>query len=518
MIAGDSLVSAASAGEGAAAPHVELVGLRREYEGNVAVDDVSLAIARGTVHSLVGENGAGKSTIGKMIAGVVRPSGGELRLDGQPVDFHGARDALAAGVALVHQELALAPSLSVEDNIFLGSEVSRFFTVRRRETRARVTALMERTGLVLDPAARVGDLRVAERQIVEILRAVASGARLIVMDEPTAPLAATEVDRLMEVIKGLRDQGTTVVYISHQLDEVLALSDDVSVIKDGNHVLTRPARGATASELITAMLGQPLDSAFPEKRRPVADAPVVLDVRNLCRRGVLEDISFTISAGEILGFAGLVGSGRSELARAIFGADPVHAGTVTLDGRAVRFRSPADAARSGVAFLPEDRKDHGLVLNLGVRQNLTLPALGAFARAGVIDGDRERSGAQALADVVGVRGGGLEHAVSSLSGGNQQKVALGKWLHDPPSLFLIDEPTRGVDIGAKRAIYDLIFRLADQGMAVLLISSDLIEVQGLADRIAVMRGGRLAAMFEPEASQAEILSAAFGQHQPTKES
>ena len=463
---------------GATIPYVEVIDLQRRYEGVLAVDGVSLAVQRGTVHALVGENGAGKSTIGKIIAGVVRPSGGELRFNGLPVSFSGPRDALAAGVALVHQEMALAPSLSVEDNIFLGGEVSRWFTLRRRETRAQVTRLMEETGLILDPSTPVGGLRVAEQQIVEILRAIARGADLIVMDEPTAALSATEVDRLKAVVRGLRQQGKTIIYISHQLEEVLELADTVSVIKDGKLVLTRATEGATPDQLITAMLGRPLSSAFPGKRPPAASASVVLDVCGLCRRGALENISFTIAAGEIVGFAGLVGCGRSELARAIFGADPIHSGSISLEGRAVRFRSPVDAVRSGVAFLPEDRKGHGLVMNLGVRQNLTLSALGSFTRAGVIDRKREQSGA----------------------------------------LELVDEPTRGVDVGAKRAIYDLICTLADQGMAVMLISSDLIEVQGLAHRIVVMRGGRVAANLDGGATESDILSAAFGRPETTKES
>jgi ABC-type sugar transport system ATPase subunit len=478
---------------------------------------VSISVAGGSVHALVGENGAGKSTLGQIISGAVTLGVGEMRLRGERVQFSHPRDALTAGVALVHQEIALAPSMTVSENIFLGAEPSSRLVLRRGELRRRLAELMEETGLMLDPDQQVGDLRVGEQQIVEILRALVRDVDLIVMDEPTAPLSPTEVDHLKQVIGGLRESGKTIVYISHKLEEVLDLADTVSVLKDGKLVETRPATGTSTDHLITAMLGRALSSAFPEKRLPPADAPVVLEARGLCRDDLLDDVSFSLKAGEVVGFAGLVGSGRTEVARAVFGADPLTSGTLTLRGQEVSFHSCRDAVDAGVAMLPEDRKHQGLVMNGSIRENLTLPSLSALCRRGVLSRRLERQAANDLVEMVDVRGAGVELPISSLSGGNQQKVALGKWLHRPPQVFILDEPTRGVDVGAKRSIYDLIVELAAGGMAVMVISSELLEVRELAHRIMVMHRGRIVAELAGDAGEEQILSAAFGRENRREE-
>jgi rhamnose transport system ATP-binding protein len=491
-------------------PLAELVGISHHYGGAQALSEVSIAFAPGTVHALVGENGAGKSTLGKILAGAVAPSEGRVVVRGERRTFAHPRDALVAGIALVHQEIALAPALSVLDNVFLGGRGDGALRGRRARQRRRLHDLMEDTGLRLDPDARVENLRVAEQQLVEILRALARDAELIVMDEPTAPLSPAEVEPLMAVIRGLRERGRTIVYVSHRLEEVLELADTVTVLKDGELVETRPVAGLTEDHLITAMLGRSASATFPAREPGDAEAPVVLEVRNLCRGAEVRDVSFTLRAGEIVGMAGLVGSGRSETARLVFGADRADSGEIVLCGRTVTFRSCAEAVRAGVAMLPEDRKTQGLVMSLGIEENLTLPSLGGYARAGVVSSRGVRRAGAALAERVGVRPRTGGRTVAALSGGNQQKVALGKWLAVPPRVLILDEPTRGVDIGAKRSIYELITELARQGTAVLMISSDLLEVEGLSHRILVMHRGRLARELPCGAAEQEILSAAFG--------
>jgi rhamnose transport system ATP-binding protein len=498
-------------------PHIELVGISHHYAGVRALDDVTITIQHGTVHSLVGENGAGKSTLGKIIAGVISPSEGEVRVSGEHVHFANPREALGAGVALVHQEIALVPALSVFDNVFLGAKLRGSRRGRRDEQRRRLRDLMDETSLELDPDAKVANLRVAEQQLVEILRALARNAELIVMDEPTAPLSPAEVEPLKDVIRGLRDRGKTVVYISHKLEEVLELSDTISVLKDGALVAEMSAEGASDDHLITAMLGRPLATTFPKKTPPLEGAPVVLSCDGLCCEDAIEDVSFTVREGEIVGLAGLVGSGRTEVARAIFGADPVDSGTVELRGRRLNLHSCRQAVKAGIALLPEDRKTQGLVMGASVRENITMATLPTVMRVGVLNKRAEAATATRLMELVDVRGTGIDQPVSSLSGGNQQKVALGKWLNKSPSLLILDEPTRGVDIGAKRSIYELVNKLAAEGAAVLMISSDLLEIMGLSHRILVMHRGRMSSELDGSASEEQILTAAFGRQTNRKE-
>jgi ABC-type sugar transport system ATPase subunit len=491
-------------------PLLELKGVSKRFGGVRAVVDASVAFDRGAVHGLVGENGAGKSTLGKIVGGALVPDAGELLLDGEPVRFHAPREALAAGIALIAQEIALVPKATVEENVLLGIEPNSGGVLHPRQQRRRFNELNQRTGFGLDPAVRVESLRVAEQQKVEILRAIARTARLIVMDEPTAALSRDESERLVAYVRRLAQGGTTVVFISHYLDEVLSVCDTVTVMRNGEIVRTAAAAEETQQALVQAMVGRELTLEYPEKTPPPASAPEVLGVQGLGRAGVLEDISFTLHAGEIMGIAGLVGSGRSELVRALIGVDRADSGAISLDGQPVRFRSPRQAARHGVVMLPEDRKQEGLVMIRPVRENLTLSSLGDLATAGFVSRRSEIQRTNELAIEFDIRARSLDAPVVTLSGGNQQKSLFAKWLARTPRVLLADEPTRGVDVGAKRQIHELIGRLAREGMAVVLISSELEEVLGLAHRVLVMRQGRVVAEYAGEdATMDRVLNAAF---------
>jgi simple sugar transport system ATP-binding protein/ribose transport system ATP-binding protein len=492
-------------------PHVELRGITKRFGATLAVDGVDLAIQGGSVHALVGENGAGKSTLGKILAGVHAPDAGELLLEGEPVSFRSPRQALERGVTMIAQELSLVPTRDVVDNVYLGMEDRHGPVLDRRGMRRRLVALMEETGIEVPPDAVVGGLSVAQQQQVEILRALAREARLIVMDEPSARLSAAEVEALHSVVRSLAARGRTVVYVSHFLEEVLALSDVVTVMRDGRLVKTGAASAESAQSLVVSMVGRTLEANFPDRRPPEPDAPSALRVVGLGRAGLFHDVSLEVRAGEIVGIAGLVGSGRTEVARAIFGVDPRETGDVLVEGREIPAGDVRRTIRAGVAMIPESRKDQGLLLGRSVRENVSLAYLSRLSRLGVVRRRLERTRARELADAVDVRRASDEQPVVSLSGGNQQKVLFARWLMERPRVLIADEPTSGVDVAAKRAIYDLIADLAAQGTAVLMISSELEEVLGVAHRILVMRKGTIVAEFPAEdATEHAIVEAAFG--------
>jgi ABC-type sugar transport system ATPase subunit len=492
-------------------PHVELRGLSKRYGAMKALDDVSLSIARQSIHALVGENGAGKSTLGKIIAGVTTSDSGTYLLDGEEVAFSAPRQALARGVTMISQELMLVPTMSVLDNVFLGRLRRRNGLIDRRQARREFRELCDHAGFSLEPSAPVGALRVADQQKVEILRAFARDARLIVLDEPTAALSRGEVEQLFRTVYDLRASGVTIVYVSHFLDDVLELCDTVSVLKDGAHVRTRPADAETSESLVEGMLGRRIDLAFPAKTLPAPDAPEVCRVEHITCGRLPEDVSFSLRRGEILGIAGLVGSGRTELARAIFGAKRCDRGTVTVEGRAVRLSGTRDPMRHGMALVPEDRKAQGLLAMRPTVQNVTLPHLRTLTRAGMLDRREERRRAVTALDQVGVRRFDPAAEVRSLSGGNQQKVMFAKSLLAAPKVLIVDEPTRGVDVAAKLAIYELLVELARDGLAIVLISSELEEVIGLAHRVLVMRNGRVVRELDHvDIEEQGILDAAFG--------
>ncbi len=493
--------------------YLELRELSKHFGGVRALDGVTLSVPKGSVHALVGENGAGKSTLGRIVAGALAPDGGAVRLDGSDVSFRSPREALDHGVAAIAQEPSIVPHLTVAQNVFLGTEPRNAGFIRRRRLDRAYAALAESAGFDLPGAMSAGRLRTSEQQKVEILRALSRDAQLIVMDEPTAALGAQETQHLHEIVLRLAAAGRTIVLISHFLGEVLELADDVTVLRDGRLVKTAPTADETEASLVEAMLGRSLTSTFPPKNAPGDDAPVVLSVRGLSAPGV-EAATFDLRAGEILGLAGLVGAGRTELARAIFGAARIASGEVVLGSGAALGRSPRRSLRAGLALIPESRKDDGLLFLRSSLENATLSRLGALSTAGVVRRRRERRAGRDVLERCGVRGASFSAPVSALSGGNQQKVLLARVLLCQPDVVIADEPTRGVDVGAKRAIYDFLTGLAEEGLGVLLISSELEEVIGLAHRVVVMRLGRLVSELAGDAiTEDAILAAAFADAQ-----
>jgi rhamnose transport system ATP-binding protein len=489
---------------------VALVDIDKSYGGVRVLSGVSLDLRPGTVHGLVGENGAGKSTLMKVLCGIERPDSGEIQVDGRPAVFRRPADALARGITLISQELALAPARSVTENVFLGRWSATAGVVRPRADAERFAALAERTGFDLDPEAPVGTLPIAAQQQVEILRALARESRVVVMDEPTAALSVTETEQLLALARRLALSGLSIVLVSHFLEEILRTCDTVTVLRDGRHVLTEPAAVHTPATLIRGMVGRDVDVLYPELPPVPADAPVLLRVRGLARGRAVRGVDLDIRAGEILGLAGLVGSGRTETARLIFGADRRDAGTVDVAGQSVRSGRPREAMRRGLAMVPESRKDEGLVLVRSMRENLLLADLGRGSKLGILRPRAERAIARDSVDRVDIRGADPTGPVWTLSGGNQQKVLFAKWLLRRPKVLLVDEPTRGVDVAAKVTIHRLLADLAARGLAVLVISSEIEEVMGLSHRVLVLRSGRVVAEVDPRtATREQVLAAAF---------
>jgi simple sugar transport system ATP-binding protein/ribose transport system ATP-binding protein len=491
-------------------PPVRLLQIGKHYSSTKALEGVTLDIEAGTVHALVGANGAGKSTLGKIIGGLVRPDYGELQIEGRSVKYATPSDARDDGIAMIAQELALVPFLTVMENVFLGVEPRQRGFVLRRDMRRRYAQLVERWGFDLKRDALVGSLRTADQQKVEILRAVACNARTIVMDEPTSSLTVVEIEKLHEMIRALRTSGTTIVYVSHFLDEVLELADTVTVLRSGRLVRTAPAADETQNSLVSAMFGAEVEAEHFDK--PTKNThPVVLEVDGLSRKGVLSDISLAIREGEIVGLAGLVGSGRSELARAISGADPIDSGTIRVAGKERRIREPVDAIAAGIAFVPESRKIDGLFMELSLAANTTFAHTRTVSsRLGFLRSRLERSKTRTLLQSLSVQPAAPSAQVASLSGGNQQKVLFARWLFKKPLILILDEPTRGVDVGARAAIHKLINDLAAEGAAILMISSELEEVLGLAHRVLVMRRGTITREFPADPPLGDVMEATFG--------
>jgi ABC-type sugar transport system ATPase subunit len=497
-----------------AGAYLELLDVAKHYGGVQALAGVSLSIARGSVHALVGENGAGKSTLGRIVAGEVSRDGGSILLAGEPVSFRSPREALEHGVAAIAQEPSVVPQLTVAENVLLGLEPRSGGFLRGRKLAEAYAALAARAGFDLPGEMSAGRLRTAEQQKVEILRALSRNAELIVMDEPSAALSEHETLQLHEIIRSLARGGTSIVLISHFLREVLELADTVTVLRDGHLIRTAATSEETESSLIEAMLGRPLTSTFPPKQFPPDDSPVRLAVRELSAPGV-SAASFELRAGEILGIAGLIGAGRTELARALYGASRVESGTVELDSGETLGRSPRHSLGAGLVMIPESRKDDGLIFGRSVVENATLSRLGDVSALGVVWRARKSKMAGSVLARCDVRGAAYSAPVSALSGGNQQKVLLARTLLCDPRVMIADEPTRGVDVGAKRAIYDFITGLAADGLGVILISSELEEVIGLAHRVLVMRLGRIVAELDGDAMTANaILAAAFADDAP----
>jgi rhamnose transport system ATP-binding protein len=507
--AGDGAVPP-PAGGAAVTAVLALEGAAKSFGSVRALEDASIELYAGEAHGLVGENGAGKSTLVKVLAGVYRPDSGRLLLDGAELRLGGPADARAAGIAVIYQEPTLFPDLSVAENIFMGRQpLSLGRRIDARELRRRVEALMERLGVPLDPARPARGLSIADQQIVEIAKALSFQARVIVMDEPTAALSGAEVERLFSVARALRSQGAAVLFISHRLDEVFALCQRVTVMRDGRGVLTAPLQEVTRDELVRRMVGRELSAMYPKQQ--AAPGEVALSVRRLSREGVFADVSFDVRHGEIVGLAGLVGAGRSEVARAVFGIDRRDAGEVLVEGQRLPAASPTAAMAAGMGYVPEDRRAQGLVMDLSVARNTALASLGRLRRGVLIRGADERRLAADWAARLRLRFARLSDPASALSGGNQQKLVLAKWLARKPSVLIVDEPTRGIDVATKAEVHRLLSDLAAQGVAVLMISSELPEVLGMADRVLVMHEGRLSAEFpRAEATEERVMFAATG--------
>ncbi len=489
--------------------HIEARGISKHFGGTRALSNATVSVRAGSVHALVGENGAGKSTLGKIIAGLLAPDDGQLFVRGEPVSFRSPREALEHGIATIGQEPSVVPHLTVAENVLLGAEPRLLGTVRRRALRKRYEVLVASAGFDLGGDTQARALPIAGQQEVEILRALARSAEVVIMDEPTAALSAAETAHLYDIVRALASQGKTILLISHFLREVLELADTVTVLRDGEVVRTGPTASETEDSLVEAMLGQPQGSTFPPKRVPPADAPVVLSARGVQASGV-GGVDLTVRAGEIVGLAGLVGAGRSELGQAIFGARKTQAGEIMLNGAPLT-GGPRRRLRAGIVMIPESRKDDGLILDRPVFENASLASLGDLTRFGVVTRRREQVVTAEILARCDVRTRSNRLPVRELSGGNQQKVLLARMLLCEPQLVIADEPTRGVDVGAKRAIYEFLVGLAEEGLGVLLISSELEEIIGLSHRVAVMRGGRIVAELGSEdINESAILSAAFG--------
>lgn len=488
-------------------PVVEFRGVSKRYPGVKAVEDVSLEVRAGEVHVLAGENGAGKSTLMKLLSQVERPSKGEIRIEGEPVRFHNPRHAQRLGVAMVHQEFALAPHLTVAENLALGREQSHLGVIVRGSEKRRARELLQRVGLDINPARRVSSLSVAGQQRVEIAKALAIDAKVVVMDEPTAPLTEGEVDDLFKLIDDLRSDGIAVLYISHRLDEIVRIADRVTVMRDGEVVQTLEGDEIKEREIVRLMVGREIENLYP--RADVEPGEVVLRVEGISRPGVLDNCSFEVRAGEIVGFAGLVGAGRTELARAVFGADPIASGQIEVDGHEVTIKSPRHAIAAGIGYLTEDRQREGLALQLPIEQNITLARIPESFK--MIDRRHERRTAERRCDELDIRTPSVRKHVEALSGGNQQKVVVAKWLETEARVLFFDEPARGVDVGAKAELFRLMGDLAADGRAVVLISSYLPELINMCDRILVLRDGRIVGEVQrSDFSQERLVALATG--------
>lgn len=474
---------------------LELCSVAKSFGAVIALASANLRVEMNSIHALVGENGAGKSTLVKIIAGLYQRDSGEFMLRGESVDFTSTAQAKAAGIAVIYQEPTLFPDLSVTENIFMGRQPKdRLGRIDRRAMLAEATQIFERLAVTMDLDRPTEGLSIADQQIIEIAKAISLDARVLIMDEPTAALSGVEVERLFAVARSLRDEGRGIVFISHRFDEVFALSDTITVMRDGQYISTDAIADVTEEEIVRRMVGRDITDLFP--KQPAVIGEVLLDVERLTSTGVFSDVSFTVRSGEIVALAGLVGAGRSEIARAIFGVDGYSTGTVTLSGRKVAKRNPAAAMTAGLALVPEDRRKQGLTLESSVARNATLSIRHRLSRFGFLTSRVENEAARIWTSRLQVKSNALDTLSGTLSGGNQQKVVLGKWLATEPTVLIIDEPTRGIDVGTKAEVHRLISELAGRGMGILMISSELPEVLGMADRVLVVREGKITAEIE----------------------
>jgi rhamnose transport system ATP-binding protein len=494
------------------APVVALERVSKSFGAVAALREVRLELFAGEAHALVGENGAGKSTLVKILAGVYEPDSGSVLIDGAAAHFDGPATAKAAGIAVIYQEPTLFPDLSVAENIFMGRHpLRRFRRIDGAKMREQAAELFGRLGVLINPDRPARGLSIADQQIVEIAKAISLDARVLIMDEPTAALSGVEVKRLFDVARTLRDSGTAVLFISHRFDEVFALCERVTVMRDGETVSSDRATDLTVDTLVQRMVGREISTLFPKNGADVGDT--VLEVSGLTTIGVFEDVGFSVRAGEIVALAGLVGAGRSEIVRAVFGVDRYDSGEVHVGGVKLPMGRPSAAMAAGVALVPEDRRQQGLVMELSIARNATVTRRHALSRWGLLCGAIERRAAREWVDRLRIKAGSIDNVVSTLSGGNQQKLVLAKWLATAPLLLIVDEPTRGIDVATKAEVHRLLSDLAKQGVAVLMVSSELPEVLGMADRVLVVHEGRLVAdLPRADATEESVMYAATGEH------
>lgn len=491
-------------------PILEMRGISQIFPGVKALDGVDIALYPGKVTALIGENGAGKSTLVKILTGIYRPNEGEILLDGQPVHFHSAQDAIDAGVTAIHQETVLFDELSVGENIFLGhSPKGRFGLIDWKTINARAKVLLEQLESTIDPTIRLKDLSIAQRHLVAIARALSVEARIVIMDEPTAALSRKEIDDLFRIVENLKQQGKAILFISHKFDEVYEIAENYAVFRDGKMVGAGNLAATPQDEIVRLMVGRDVTNAFP--KQAVTLGPTVLSVRDYSHQTEFRDISLDLRKGEILGLYGLIGAGRSELCQSLFGITRPASGQITLNGEPLVIRSPEDAIRTGIVYVPEERGRHGLALEMPIYQNMSLPSLTRTSRKGFLAAANEFALARKYASRLDLRAAALSVPVGTLSGGNQQKVVIGKWLATQPKVIILDEPTKGIDIGSKAAVHGFISELAAEGLSIIMISSELPEILGMSDRAIVMREGLMAGQFErADFSPEKLVRAATG--------
>ncbi|MGO9310290.1 MAG: sugar ABC transporter ATP-binding protein [Spirochaetia bacterium] len=491
---------------------LEVEGVSKSFPGVKALDQVSFDLRKGEVHALVGENGAGKSTLMKILSGVYQADEGTIRFKGAEVRFRDSTHARDAGIGIIYQELNLIPHLSVAANIFIGREpLTRLKTLDEKKMNEQAVSILGRLNLRIDPTITLNRLPISKQQMVEIAKSLSFDSEVLIMDEPTSALTESEIDELFRVIHTLRDRGVAIIYISHRLEELKHIVDRISIFRDGRYVSTDEYSSITMEEIVNRMVGRKLENKFPV-RRNVPSKEKILEIRNIVRTDVLHDISFDLYRGEILGFAGLMGAGRSELARAIFGADSIDSGEVVMNGKRLPVLSPSESIKAGIAYLSENRKQEGLAVKMQLAENVTLANVGGVSGSlGVISRRRELQACERYVDELAIRTPSLLQVVNNLSGGNQQKVVVAKWLFCDSKILIFDEPTRGIDVGTKFAIYELIERLAREGVGVIMISSELPEIMGMTDRVLVLHEGRLeATLVTKDTTQEEILNYAAG--------
>jgi ribose transport system ATP-binding protein len=492
-------------------PYIQMKGISKAFSGNKVLEDVEFEILPGEVHALMGENGAGKSTLMKILTGIYERDAGTVFIKGKEVHFKNAKEAELAGIAVIHQELNIIPYLTVSENMFLGKELTygKFGITKDKEMQIKTKEYLNRLGIDIDPSMDAGDLSVGQQQMIEIARAVAANTEILIMDEPTAALTDREIEALFKVIQSLKQQGVGIVYISHRMEEIFQICDRISVLRDGQFIGVKAIPNTNFDEVVKMMVGRQLGERYPE--RDTVIGPERLKVENFTSKGCFEKIHFSVHQGEILGVAGLMGAGRTEIMEAIFGYRPIQDGKLVIDGKETTIKSPFDAIQAGIGFITEDRKSEGLVLDLSVRENFSLTNLIKISKNNIISTKEEESFVEEMIKKLHVKTSSSEQIVKSLSGGNQQKIVIGKWLGINPKILILDEPTRGVDVGAKKEIYQIMNELTKKGVSIIMVSSELPEILGMSDRIMVIHEGKLSTILnKAEANQEKIMQAATG--------